>query len=144
MWLHYGWFAPIFINCEGFGKIKYVDQPKRKNTIDDDNYNQTNNINIKQKINTLCIFYGLYSMCQIAWLCTSAYNLVFFFSGICGIDPTHVYIHSMTLHVEIYQWPLLLIWFNFNPSMISNYIHYNVWDEITYPFQNFNGCTVEV
>ena len=21
---------------------------------------------------------------------------------------------------------------------------YNVWDEITYPFLNFNGCTVEV
>ena len=25
-----------------------------------------------------------------------------------------------------------------------NYIHYNVWDEITYPFLNFNGATVEV
>ena len=38
------------------------------------------------------------------------------------------------------QWPLLLTWFNFNPSMdeISNYIHYKVWDEITYPFLNFN------
>ena len=24
-----------------------------------------------------------------------------------------------------------------------NYIHYNVWDEITYPFLNFNGATVE-
>ena len=27
---------------------------------------------------------------------------------------------------------------------ISNYIHYNVWDEITYAFLNFNGATVEV
>ena len=27
---------------------------------------------------------------------------------------------------------------------MSNYIHYNVWDEITYPFPNFNGGTVEV
>ena len=27
---------------------------------------------------------------------------------------------------------------------ISNYIRYQVWDEITYPFQNFNGGTVEV
>ena len=25
-----------------------------------------------------------------------------------------------------------------------NYIHCIVWDEITYPFQNFNGYTVEV
>ena len=30
------------------------------------------------------------------------------------------------------------------PAWISNYIHYKVWDEITYPFLNFNGCTVEV
>ena len=30
------------------------------------------------------------------------------------------------------------------PAWISNYIHCNVWDEITYPFLNFNGATVEV
>ena len=30
------------------------------------------------------------------------------------------------------------------PAWISNYIIYNVWDEITYPFLNFNGTTVEV
>ena len=28
--------------------------------------------------------------------------------------------------------PHLLIW-------ISNYIHYKMWDEITYPFQNMTG-----
>ena len=38
--------------------------------------------------------------------------------------------------------PLLLTWFI--PAWISNYTHYNVWDEITYPFLNFNGATVEV
>ena len=26
---------------------------------------------------------------------------------------------------------------------ISNYIDYEVWDKIIYPFSNFNGCTVE-
>ena len=47
--------------------------------------------------------------------------------------------------MHIYQGPLLLTWFNFNPSTawISIYIHYKLWDEITYPFLNFNGCTVE-
>ena len=29
-------------------------------------------------------------------------------------------------------------------SWISNYIHFKAWDEITYPFPNFNGCTIEV
>ena len=28
------------------------------------------------------------------------------------------------------------------PAWISNYIHYKVWDEIIYPFLNFNGATV--
>ena len=35
-------------------------------------------------------------------------------------------------------------WLNLNPSMISNHIHYKVWEEITYPFPNFNGCANEV
>ena len=30
------------------------------------------------------------------------------------------------------------------PAAISNHIHYKVWDEITYPYLNFNGYTVEV
>ena len=41
--------------------------------------------------------------------------------------------------------PLLLTWFNpFILTWVSNYIHYKVWDEITYPFPNFNGAAVEV
>ena len=46
----------------------------------------------------------------------------------------------------VYSGPgaLLLTWINFSPSMISNCIYHNVWDEITYPFPNFNGCTIEV
>ena len=30
------------------------------------------------------------------------------------------------------------------PACISNYVYHEVCDEITYPFLNFNGCTVEV
>ena len=43
------------------------------------------------------------------------------------------------LYAISYLWPLLLTWFN-----LSNNIHYKELDEITYPFLNFNGCTVEV
>ena len=46
---------------------------------------------------------------------------------------------------------MLVIWAPFYehgvtliPAWISNYIHCKVWDEITYPFLNFNGATVEV
>ena len=34
--------------------------------------------------------------------------------------------------------------FTLIPACISNYIHFKVWDEITYPFLNFNGTTIEV
>ena len=37
-----------------------------------------------------------------------------------------------------------LIWINFNLAWLSNYIHYKVCDEITYPLLNFNDCNVEV
>ena len=30
------------------------------------------------------------------------------------------------------------------PAWLSNYIHDKAWDEITYPFPNFNGATVDV
>ena len=30
------------------------------------------------------------------------------------------------------------------PAWISNHMPSKVWDEITYPFLNFNGATVEV
>ena len=32
----------------------------------------------------------------------------------------------------------------FIPAWISNYMSGKVWDEITNPFLNFNGCTVQV
>ena len=30
------------------------------------------------------------------------------------------------------------------PAWISDYMHFKGWDEITNPFPNFNGCTIEV
>ena len=30
------------------------------------------------------------------------------------------------------------------PAWICNHIDYKVWDEINYPFLNFNGASVEV
>ena len=49
---------------------------------------------------------------------------------------------------EIWIWrprdPFYLCGLTLIPAWISNYIHYKVGDEITYPFLNFNGATVEV
>ena len=40
-----------------------------------------------------------------------------------------------------HQGPLLL---TLIPAWIINHMPSKVWDEITYPFLNFNGATVEV
>ena len=42
------------------------------------------------------------------------------------------------------RYPFYLLGWTLIPAWISNYIHYKLLDEITYPFLNFNGCTVEV
>ena len=40
--------------------------------------------------------------------------------------------------------PFYWLAFKFKPAWIRFHIHRKVWDEITYPFPNVNGCTVEV
>ena len=47
--------------------------------------------------------------------------------------------------LTIKPWGLFLLTsIDFNPSTDKELRHYKVWDEITYPFPNFNGATVEV
>ena len=41
-------------------------------------------------------------------------------------------------HRQIWYWIILI------PACLSNHIPSKMWDEITYPFPNFNGATVEV
>ena len=40
--------------------------------------------------------------------------------------------------------PLYYHGLTFIPVWISNHLPGKMWDEIIYPFLNFNGCTVEV
>ena len=50
---------------------------------------------------------------------------------------------SMSNHCQ-HQDPLLLRSLTLIPAWISNFVHYEVRDEIIYPFSNFNGVIVEV
>ena len=45
--------------------------------------------------------------------------------------------HLLVQSVALVQ--VLYIWI----EKINNHIHHKVWDEIAYPFLNFNGATVE-
>ena len=42
------------------------------------------------------------------------------------------------------QGPILLTWLTLIPAWISDYIHYEVWNEVTYPFPNLNGSAIEI
>ena len=53
---------------------------------------------------------------------------------------TAILLVKLLFHMEA----LLLTWFTFTPPWISNHILNKVCDVITYPFTNFNGCTVWV
>ena len=45
-------------------------------------------------------------------------------------------------------WSLLGTFYGYEltwiPTGMRNYLHYEMWGEITYPDPNFTGCTVEV
>ena len=61
-----------------------------------------------------------------------------FFQLVCGC-PHKLTAGELDPSGSFYYHGLTLI-----PSWICNYIHYDVWDEITYPFPNFNGATIVV
>ena len=52
---------------------------------------------------------------------------------------THMLVRSQVCDMWVLRLHFLTC-FNLNPALTSNYIHYNVWDEITYPFLNFQRC----
>ena len=55
-----------------------------------------------------------------------------------------------TLQADVHHWlqdscsPFSLHGLILIPAYIYNFIHYKAWDEITCPFLNFNGATVEI
>ena len=61
------------------------------------------------------------------------------FLPICSLRPSIITIQTGTpgFLSSFHGLTLILIW-------LSNYIHCKVWDEITYPFSNFNGTTIRV
>ena len=53
--------------------------------------------------------------------------------------------HQITEAVTLQPWaPFYLHGLTLIPAWISSYMPSNMWNEITYPFLNFNGATVEV
>ena len=55
---------------------------------------------------------------------------------------SHGKVHKMAFNAArgpFYQHGVSVI-----PPWISDYIHYKVWDEFTYPFTNFTGATIEI
>ena len=62
-----------------------------------------------------------------------SYECVHLHAAMQSSPIIHTFIYTRT---PFYKHGLTVI-----SAWISNYIHYKLWDEITYPFLNFNGCT---
>ena len=63
-----------------------------------------------------------------------------------SLKPIPSYVH-LVINVSAVQWllvPLLLNGFIWNQAWLSNYIHFTMWDAVTYPFPIFNCCCAEV
>ena len=64
--------------------------------------------------------------------------------GSLDILPDYVYLYYGGFYLKYLHLSSIGLNPSNNETWISNYNHYNVWDEITYQFLNFNGATVEV
>ena len=73
----------------------------------------------------------------ILWL-----NVVNYYIAHSSLDRCRVLTCSKIHHLDI-GLPLLTRIHLVIPALTNNYIRHKVPDEITYPFPNFNGCTVE-
>ena len=107
----------------------------------------------------------------VYWLCVKATTSNVIVFGECGKLPPSMYWHAHVLcylhrlkkaatsedlksvfntlydlKIQVSRtWaPYYLHVLTLIPAWISNHTPSKVWDEITYPFLNFNGCTVEV
>ena len=63
------------------------------------------------------------------------------FQRYCCSVPEQCFVINAARVRTAYLSGLFLTWIS---SWIGNYSHYKMWDEITYPFPNFNGVTIEV
>ena len=64
---------------------------------------------------------------------------------------TNKKVHRIAMNLSSFEklcdfciWYLSSVDLTLIPAWISNHMPSKMWDEITYPFLNFNGCTVEV
>ena len=82
-------------------------------------------------------------------LCKDETKLLYVIKSLCSMSATKTQMILWDINQQ-YAWPAFPYGLFYQhglsliPALTSNHIHYNVWDEITYPFPNFNGTTVEV
>ena len=61
-----------------------------------------------------------------------------------GLNVLKQHVRELDFHLQLFTWgPFYYHGLAWIPTWISKYIHYKVWDEITYTFPNFNGTAAE-
>ena len=104
--------------------------------------------------------YAYILTCRLSWAATFVENPVCS-SMACGvyyaqqttlITPFLIMYEWSLYHCIIHNWDHETHWrlciyqnrLSLNPAWLRNYSHYKAWDDITYPFTNFDGAAIEV
>ena len=81
----------------------------------------------------------------VTWCPASLWmSLTFLIRWFSYLARAQIFKHRLQLHTTHISGPFYEHGWTLIAPWINHYIHFNVWDAITYPFLNFNGATVEV
>ena len=82
----------------------------------------------------------LYAVCWMVWMFLVLLFYVIYSGTIASIANVFCWLYPTLNKVYLILSYLIL---SLIPAWISNHMSNKAWDEITYPFPNFNGCTVD-
>ena len=75
----------------------------------------------------------------------SLYNHIHFLAILYPTSLANLVVEGeLGIVTRLYWLVLQLVQLTSIPAWISNYIHFKMWDEITYPFPNFNCAAIEL
>ena len=82
---------------------------------------------------------------SVSFMCTCDYVNLHFVIFDCALVENKLTIATVYISLHTVIWgPFYKHGLKSTLAWINKYIHYKMWNEISYPVSNLNGCTVEV
>ena len=113
--------------------------------IEDDMYRSELMLIIYNQTFISFTYYDTYCLSWLprTWTILSLDKMLDILKTVCSMVYHHYNLFNKALFGVFYSWGPFY-WHGLISAWISNHMPSEVWDEITYPFPNLNGCTFEV